>query len=127
MKFLLDTHSLIWFVEGNTDLSKKARTTITDPQNQKYVSIASLWEIAIKLTKKKPGFGVSLGELYYFLEVSEIEILPVDIRHLNALLHLPRHHNDPFDRMMIAQAITEKLTLISTDRAFPAYDIELFW
>ncbi|GAB3938031.1 type II toxin-antitoxin system VapC family toxin [Mucilaginibacter myungsuensis] len=92
-----------------------------------FISIASLWEITIKLTKKKPGFDVSLGELYYFLEVSKIEILPVDFSHLNTLLHLPRHHDDPFDRMMIAQAITENLNLVSTDGAFPAYGVNLIW
>ena len=119
MKFLLDTHALIWFVEDDKRLSRKATVAIEDPQNQEFVSVASLWEIVIKLSKKKPGFEKSFSELYFFLEINEIEILAIDIKHLNALLYLPRYHDDPFDRVIIAQSITEKMTVISTDREFP--------
>jgi len=65
--------------------------------------------------------------LYYFLQINQIEILAVEVDHLNTLLNLPRHHDDPFDRIIIAQAITERMTVVSTDREFPSYPIAIIW
>jgi PIN domain nuclease of toxin-antitoxin system len=128
MDFFLDTHSLLWFIAGDIKLSKQAKYVITDLNNRMQVSIASLWEISIKVGKGKLELSHSFDELFPSqLVLNEIEILPIKLKHLSALLQLPLYHNDPFDRIIIAQAIAEKLPVITKDSLFQKYPIELIW
>jgi PIN domain nuclease of toxin-antitoxin system len=127
MKLLLDAHVLIWFTEGNDRLSVKARIEIEKPINIKFLSVASLWEIVIKASKEKLELKQSFAEINDFLLINNIQIIGVEIRHLNILLNLPHHHGDPFDRLIISQAITENLTVISADQHFKNYPIPTIW
>ena len=120
MRLLLDTHVLIWWDEGAA-LSRRATAAIREAE-QVYVSAVTGWEIAIK---------VSLGRIETTREVaaavaeSGFEELPVRLSHAEALRALPRHHRDPFDRMLVAQAVAEGLTLVSRDRALRDYGVKL--
>jgi len=128
MRALLDTSSFLWFVSGSDKLSGPANNFISDFNNQLILSSASLWEIAIK---------ISLGKLELLqpynqfipqqLEENDIAILSIELRHLNKLIDLPFHHRDPFDRLIIAQAITEELAVISPDQIFVKYPVKLIW
>jgi PIN domain nuclease of toxin-antitoxin system len=125
---LLDTHTFLWFITGDRSISKRAREIIDTPSNRPLLSIASLWEIAIK---------VSIGKLTLHKEYDDmmteqlshngIELLPIDFAHLTAVSKLPLHHRDPFDRLIIAQAMSENIPLVSADVAFDAYDITRIW
>ena len=127
MGILLDTHAFIWYIEGNERLSLAARSEIINAQNDKFISIASLWEIVIKISKNKLELKQSFSEIIQSLLINNIQILEVRTSHLAALFDLPYHHNDPFDRLIIAQAVVEKLTVISLDQHFQEYDIKLIW
>lgn len=118
MKILLDTHSLIWFLEDNPKLSGSAKNEIEKLRNQCFVSIASFWEIAIKVSLGKLELRYDFSKLFEFCQKSEIRILPIEPKHLEQLLHLGFHHKDPFDRLIIAQAKSEKMTIISKDENF---------
>jgi PIN domain nuclease of toxin-antitoxin system len=126
MRVLLDTHVLIWLVEGDKNLSTVARSAIEDEDNSLYLSIASLWEITIKLSLGKLDLQLSVDEMVEsFLIPGGIEILQVETRHLSILRDLPLHHRDPFDRLIIAQAQAEGMTLVSADGIFGMYEVEL--
>ncbi len=125
MKILLDTHILIWFAEGIDKLPNSTKLVIEDLDNQRYVSMVSLWEIVIKTSLKKAEFKHSLKEINFFLVSNDINLLHIDVKHLDVLSILPLHHKDPFDRLLIAQAISENLTLISADQHFRAYAANL--
>lgn len=128
MRILLDTHVLIWLVEGDKNLSTVARSTIEDEDNSLYLSIASLWEITIKLSLGKLDLQLSVDEMVEsFLIPGGIEILQIETGHLSILRDLPLHHRDPFDRLIIAQAQAEKMTLISADGVFDLYGVDLQW
>jgi len=127
MKVLLDTHTLIWFTEGSERLSTKAKSAIGDINNIKFISIVSLWEIVIKSSSNKLEFKQSLIEVNYFLSLNNIQTLTINTDHLNTLSGLPFHHKDPFDRLLIAQAISGKLAVISSDRHFSSYPVEVIW
>ena len=128
MNLLLDTHSFLWFIMGSPRLSGNARALIEDDAHDKRLSTASLWEMAIKLslgrlTLAEP-FGVLIPQQLCF---SGIGILNIAIDHLAALTTLPFHHCDPFDRLIIAQAIVEQCPIVSVDPAFDAYPVERLW
>jgi PIN domain nuclease of toxin-antitoxin system len=126
MRVLLDTHILIWLVEGDKNLSTVARSAIEDENNSLYLSIASLWEITIKLGLGKLDLQLSVDEMVEsFLIPGGIEILQIETSHLSILRDLPLHHRDPFDRLIIAQAQAEGMTLVSADRIFGMYAVEL--
>jgi PIN domain nuclease of toxin-antitoxin system len=127
MNLLLDTHALIWFTEGNDRLSLIAKKQIEDENNNKAISIASLWEIVIKASRTKLGIEKSFVEINQFLLVNNIDVLDIKVRHLDTLLELPHHHGDPFDRLIISQAIIENLIVISADRHFKAYPVNVIW
>lgn len=128
MNYLLDTHSFLWFLEGSKNLSKKARTTIEDSKNGHFISIASIWEVAIKLSLKKLSLDIKLEDLKQEILRNNFEILPLDFEHMLELYKLERIHKDPFDRIIISQAISEKLTIISKDSNFSMYkNIRLLW
>ncbi|WP_413669267.1 type II toxin-antitoxin system VapC family toxin [Mucilaginibacter sp. Mucisp86] len=127
MSLLLDTHALIWFTEGSNRLSTMAKTQIEGRWESNFVSIVSLWEIVIKTSKTKLEIKKSFVEINQFLLINNIHILDVKIDHLNTLLILPHHHGDPFDRLIISQAISENLTIISADQHFKAYPVSVLW
>jgi PIN domain nuclease of toxin-antitoxin system len=126
MRVLLDTHVLIWLVEGDKNLSTVARSAIEDEDNSLYLSIASLWEITIKLSLGKLDLQLSVDEMVEsFLIPGGIEILQIETSHLSILRDLPLHHRDPFDRLIIAQAQAEGMRLVSADGIFGMYAVEL--
>ena len=128
MRLLLDTHTLLWFGLDDRRLSATARGLIEDPANEIAISPASYWEIAIKI-----GLGkYTLSEPYqpFFEQVVAdygLQILPIEIRHTALLTTLPLHHRDPFDRLLIAQAISEGIAIVSDDVQFDAYPITRLW
>ncbi|GET40025.1 type II toxin-antitoxin system VapC family toxin [Microseira wollei] len=125
MKYLIDTHILIWFIEGDEKLSEAARSLIANPANEIYVSQASLWEMTIKISIGKLSLSISLSELELFLVSNQFQILETQFRHYEILQDLPFHHQDPFDRMIIAQAKAENYTIITHDDRFKLYDVKL--
>ncbi len=122
MRFLVDTHALLWALGEPSALSPAARDAIADPSNLSVISSASLWECAIKVPIGKlelpEDFFDSVPEAGY-------EMMPIRISHLNVYRTLPMHHRDPFDRMLVAQARAEALTLISRDPEIAKYDVEI--
>jgi PIN domain nuclease of toxin-antitoxin system len=128
MRALLDTNSFLWFIGGSDRLSVDAKNAIADPQNHLILSVASLWEIAIKVGLGKLDLLQPYGQLIpQQLEENDIAILSIEIGHLNKLIDLPFHHRDPFDRLIIAQALTEGIPVISSDAAFSPYAVKLIW
>lgn len=128
MKLLLDTHAFLWFVDGDAKLSRAARDAIEDPANQRLVSVASLWEMAIKTSSGKLTVAGGLDAWFpTALGVCVADVLPVEAHHALATGALPWHHRDPFDRLLIAQAQTDKLTLVSVDENMPRYEVPLLW
>src|SRR5579875_3555770 len=104
MDLLLDTHSFIWFLNGNEQLSQTVKDTITNTSNRCLLSIASLWEIAIKSSLGKLDLKGDFNQIANFLSNNNIELLTISFEHLQQLMQLPFHHRDPFDRILIAQA-----------------------
>jgi PIN domain nuclease of toxin-antitoxin system len=128
MKLLLDTHTFLWFIMGNPKLSEKARALIEDTGNDRLLSIASLWEIAIKHSLGKLSLARPFQALIpQQLERNRIEVLPITVAHLATVTMLPFHHRDPFDRLLVAQAAVERLPVVTVDSAFDAYAVERLW
>src|SRR4051794_9704185 len=124
MTLLLDTHTFLWFCQGDTSLSVAAKALIEDPNNRKLVSIASCWEIAIKVGLKKLTLGEPAGVyIPAALARAGFELLPIGLEHATTVETLPPHHKDPFDRLLIAQALVDGLPLVSADAAFDPYPI----
>ena len=126
-KFLLDTHALIWFLEGDIQLSSTAKTLILDTNNQLFVSVASLWEMAIKMSIGKLTLTNSIEQIIARLPLEFIELLPIEVPHILAIQKLPFHHKDPFDRLLIAQTEAEALTIISNETLFDQYAVKGIW
>lgn len=128
MRLLLDTHALLWWLSGDEALAAAARTAIADNGNDIFVSAASFWEIATKhRIGKLPGFGVVVADLGRAVANQGFVGLPIDLRHGQAAGALPGPHRDPFDRMLIAQAMLENLVLVSNEQAFDAYGVARLW
>lgn len=127
MAHLLDTHTFLWFLSGDNQLPAAVRKRIEDINQPCFLSIASLWEITIKLQLGKLTLGISLEELFEFVDRNQIEVIQINYQHLLILVNLPYHHSDPFDRIIASQASAENLDLLSKDKAFEAYDVCLFW
>lgn len=128
MRLLLDSHAFLWFCEGNAALSPVARGAIEDADNEKWVSHATAWEVAIKASLGKLRLLVPYDQLFPgAVQANGFCVLAPDFRHYRELLNLPRHHGDPFDRLLVGQAKTEGLTLVSCDPHFRAYGIPLLW
>jgi len=127
VRLLLDTHSFLWFVGGDSQLSALARREIADVNNERYLSIASAWEIAIKANLQKLKLSAPFPIFMNQVERNAIDLLPVILEHLNIVANLPLHHRDPFDRLLIAQALTEGLPIVSADTLFDAYPITRLW
>jgi PIN domain nuclease of toxin-antitoxin system len=127
MRFLIDTHALIWYLDGNDKLPNKIRDLINDDHNLVIISIASLWELAIKISLKKIETKNNLPDIQAYIMEREFTILNISFKHLNALSALTTHHGDPFDRLLIVQALTEDLTVLSADKQFQAYPVRVTW
>ena len=128
MNLLLDTHALIWFLENDPRLSDRARSVISDPVNYCYVSDVSAWEADIKHSLGKLKLPVAYEILFpaRLLELG-FHSLPIRHAHLHQIVHLPFYHRDPFDRLLIAQAQIEEMTVVSSDSHFSQYDVPVLW
>jgi PIN domain nuclease of toxin-antitoxin system len=125
MRLLLDTHVLLWAVASSRRLSREARRLIEDPENDVFYSAASLWEIAIKSGLRRSDFRVDLEALRAALPETGLAEIPVRALHAVGVAKLPRIHHDPFDRMLVAQALTEPLVLVSNDAVLAKYPAPL--
>jgi PIN domain nuclease of toxin-antitoxin system len=127
MKLLLDTHTLIWFAQENEALPNNVRILIEDETNECFVSIVSFWEMAIKIAKGNLEIDMSLQEFYQLTLKNNINILGIAFYHFNTLLGLESYHNDPFDRLIISQAIAEDFVVLSKDKNFIYYPVKIIW
>ncbi|RJK98906.1 type II toxin-antitoxin system VapC family toxin [Paracoccus aestuarii] len=121
MNYLIDTHLLLWAAFGADRLPDRARAIMAEPRHRLWFSAASIWEVSIKRALDRPDFRVDPGVLRAGLLSNDYHELPVEGRHCLALTALPALHSDPFDRMLLAQAITEGLILLTADRAIGRY------
>lgn len=122
MKLLLDSNAFIWAYARPAELSPAAQRALNDAANDRLVSIASLWEIAIKVSLRKLEFTEDFEQAVDDIAATS---LPITLEHAARVRSLPFHHRDPFDRMMIAQALEENLTIVTRDRSFRAYGVPL--
>ena len=127
MDLLLDTHTLIWFLNGDIKLSDKVKNVIEDSNNVKMVSIASVWEIAIKISLDKFRFDKGLKHFLSMVEDNGFVILPITFEHAMDLSTLEFIHRDPFDRLLIAQCKVDNLTLATKDENIIQYNIKTIW
>ncbi|MFA4924929.1 MAG: type II toxin-antitoxin system VapC family toxin [Ignavibacteriaceae bacterium] len=127
MNYLLDTHVLIWYLEGDKKLSEESISLIDNADNKVYVSIVGLWEIAIKISLGKLKISIPFDELKEILDKSSFDILDLNFDDLINLQKLAFHHSDPFDRLLIAQAISNNFILISHDEIFRKYPVSLIF
>lgn len=128
MKLLLDTHAFLWFIAGNPNLSDVARENIEVLENERYVSVASAWEIAIKMSLGKLKASAEFEEIIPTqLDLNAMDLLPISPRHLALVAQLPFHHKDPFDRLILAQSLVEDIPVISVDSSFDSYGIQRIW
>ena len=128
MRLLLDTHAFLWFVLNDAQLSSKAKTLIEDSSNDILISPASYWEIAIKVSHKKLDLFATFDDfMRRGITGNDFEILPIEPKHAAIVATLPLHHKDPFDRLLIAQALAEAIPLVSTDSAIDPYSVQRLW
>lgn len=128
MRCLLDTHALLWWLDADHRLSPTATEIIGDSRTEVFVSVASAWEIAIKAGLGRLDLPDDLAGFFERqLETNGFDLLTIGLRHALAVRDLPNHHRDPFDRLLIAQARTEGLMLVSSDAQLRAYDVSLRW
>jgi PIN domain nuclease of toxin-antitoxin system len=125
MNYLLDTHVLIWFTEDKLPIN--IREIINNPQNRKYVSIVSLWEIAIKININKLKLNFSFSQLLHDIEIRDFNMIYTNEEHLKTFIDLPLIHKDPFDRLLVATAIFENLVIITQDQNIWKYDSKHQW
>jgi PIN domain nuclease of toxin-antitoxin system len=128
MRLLLDTHALLWFMEKHPKLSAVAQALMTDPANLLLLSPASFWELAIKVSVGK----LTLADPYQlFIDQAiadlSLDVLPITTRHTAALIGMPFHHRDPFDRLLVAQALAEGIPIVSGDPALDPYGVTRLW
>ena len=124
MRVLLDTHAVLWWLSDDQALSEAARAAIANPENEPLISVASLWEIAIK---RSLGRLETPDDLPATIEAEGFAWLAVGRHHAWSVSALPLHHRDPFDRLLIAQALADGLPVITTDPHFDAYGVEVLW
>lgn len=128
MNLLLDTHTFLWFIAGSENLSPKARKLIEDDANRVFLSAASLWEIAIKVSLGKLALSEPFETLIPAqLEMNSIEMLGISVSHTSQVASLPFHHRDPFDRLLVAQALTEEIPIVSADEALDTHGVARLW
>lgn len=128
MKFLLDTHTFLWFIAGDPTLPKYARHHIEDMVNDRLLSIASLWEMSIKVSIGKLTVSLPFPELVeQHVYQNAMQLLQITPEHVEVLRTLALYHKDPFDRLLISQGVSEHLTIISRDEVFDAYGVQRLW
>jgi len=128
MNLLLDTHAFLWFIANDPRLSSQAQSVIQAPANRRLLSVASLWEMAIKVSLGK----LTLAQPFYQfipqqLQLNQIELLAIELPHLVAVAAMPFHHRDPFDRLIAAQCQVEGLPIVRADPSFGAYSVRRVW
>ena len=127
MKYLLDTHVVLWTAENSPLLPDSVKADILDKYAEKYVSIVSAWEVAIKLGTYKLQLDGGLPEFFRMIDDNGFYTLSVEREYLQLIPQLPDHHKDPFDRLIIATALTEDMTVITADDSIQKYDIHYLW
>jgi PIN domain nuclease of toxin-antitoxin system len=127
VKLLLDTHAFLWFVSGDARLSRRARGAMEKEGTELILSVASVWEMAIKANLGRLTLPLPVGE--YIAEKIEhgFRVLPVELAHAAAVESLPSHHRDPFDRLLVAQSKVERIPIVSSDSIFRDYQVEVLW
>jgi PIN domain nuclease of toxin-antitoxin system len=123
MNYLIDTHALIWYAEGDKRLPNRIEDLIVDRNNTVYYSHVSIWEMAIKISIDKLTVQVTLPAWEALLMANGFSLLPLHFKHFDHLLSLPFHHNDPFDRLLLAQALAEDFAIITHDKQFSKYPV----
>lgn len=123
MNYLIDTHALIWYAEGDKQLPSRIKDLIVDRNNTVYYSHASIWEMAIKISIDKLAVQITLPAWEALLLANGFTLLPLQFKHFEHLLSLPFHHNDPFDRLLLAQALAEDFIIITHDKQFSKYPV----
>lgn len=127
MKLLIDTHTFLWFIDDSPRLSARAKQSI-EAADEVYLSVASLWEIAVKISLEKLTLRLPFEDLATTqLTSNAIRLLSIAVEHLAGVATLPFHHRDPFDRLLIAQALAEELSVVSVDPLFDAYAVKRLW
>jgi len=128
MRLLLDTHAFLWWVNDSPELSRRARSAIADQRNECFLSLASCWEMAIKVSTGKLGLPTGVERFIQGqLAANWIRELPIDLAHVARAGLLPFHHRDPFDRLLAAQALEEDLAIVSADPVFRKYGVKRVW
>ena len=124
---LLDTHTAIWFFNGSPSLSETAKQAILDPNNRISISVASVWELVVKINVGKLEFSGGVAGFLKLIDNNGFRLLNIASKHLIELERLPLHHRDPFDRILIATAISERLSFVTADRNMPLYSLQCVW
>lgn len=127
MNLLLDTHTFLWFSEDNRNLSARAKLLIEDSRNNCVISIASLWEMAIKISLKKLIIKLPFKDLLKEIYKHDFMLLPIEFGHTIELSSMKFYHRDPFDRLLVAQSKIEDIPIISKDEVFDKYEIQRIW
>ena len=128
MRLLLDTHIFLWFVWDDPQLSLLAKNAIESSENEIYLSAASAWEVAIKVSTGKLSIGQEVEPYFHqHLSQNEIGLLPISLAHIGKVATLPFYHKDPFDRLLISQSLAESMPLVSADVIFDLYGITRIW
>ena len=125
---LLDTHSFLWFIEGSPRLSVATRELIAHRDTERFLSIATLWEMAIKISLGRlESHGDFASSIQRMLDHNHISLIGITVEVVAHTIQLPYHHRDPFDRILIAQALTHRMSIVSDDQAFDAYGVHRIW
>lgn len=128
MNYLLDTHTFLWFINGDSELSVRAQTLIEDPSNSIYLSVASVWEMAIKVSLGKLAMPSPFTDFVAEqLSENSLRLLEIQLEHAGAVATLPFHHRDPFDRLIIVQSLSENMPIIGRDQIFDVYGVQRHW
>lgn len=126
MRILLDSHIFIWLHEAPEQLSGSATRLLQDLDNELFLSMASVWEIQIKMSLGKLSLSGHIFDVVTMEQrVNNVQLLPIELRHISGLSRLPMHHRDPFDRLLLAQSIAEKMPILSADAVFDNYDAQV--
>jgi PIN domain nuclease of toxin-antitoxin system len=128
VRLILDTHTFLWFIDGDPRLSANAKQLIEDMNNDRFLGMASPWEMAIKVSQKKLSLALPV-EILIPLQLSRnaITLLDINLSHVAMVASMPLHHRDPFDRILIAQSQVEQMPIISRDTALDAYGVTRLW
>jgi PIN domain nuclease of toxin-antitoxin system len=128
MRVLLDTHAFLWYVLDDARLGADAKAVISDGANEVLVSAASFWETAIKVGLGKYSLSVPFAEFWQNnIDVNQFAVLGIEIKHAAILTSLPHHHRDPFDRLIVAQALAEGIPIVTADGAIRPYGVTVIW